>query len=170
MTHPGNALHSLQRFLSCSLLALVLALCTSPSQAQTCTATAVAPAFGVYSPSGGNTFANGVVSVSCNVLGVVPISVFYTIRLGLGSQPTGQQRQLAGGPGGAGRLQYNLYCDSGYTQVWADGSASSCVVSGGQALLLGSLLTPHPVYGLIISGQYVSAGSYSDVIAVDVLY
>lgn len=159
---------TVRQLAAAALLGVGLASLSS-SHAQSCTVSALAPAFGVYSPSGSSTLANGLVTVSCNVQ-LLPLNVFYTIQLGLGSQPTGQQRQLAGGPGGTARLQYNLFCDAARTQIWADGSGSSCTVSGGQALLLGGLLTLYPVYGRVPTGQYVPAGSYSDVIAVDVLY
>lgn len=154
--------------LPCALAAL--ALWASPAaQAQSCTTSAVAPTFGVYNAAGNNTLANGIVNVSCNVLGI-PLSITYTIRLGLGSQPAGTQRQLAGGPGDTGRLPYNLFCDPAYTQVWADGSGQTCVISGGHLLLLGGILTPYPVYGRINGGHYVPAGSYSDMVTVEVLY
>lgn len=138
-------------------------------QAQSCTASVIAPAFGVYNATANATLANGAVNVSCTVIGL-PLSVFYTIRLGMGGQPESPLRQLAGGPGGKARLPYNLFCDAGYNQIWADGSGQTCVVSGGRALLLGGLLTLHPVFGRINGGHFVPAGNYADIITVDVLY
>ena len=163
---PPRPAHRL--LLSCALAALA-GWATPAAQAQSCTASAIAPAFGVYNATANATLANGVVNVSCNVIGL-PLTVFYTIRLGMGSQPNGSQRQLAGGPGSTGRLPYNLFCDAAYTQVWGDGSGQTCVVNGGRVLLLGGLLTPYPVYGRINGGSFVPAGSYNDTVTVEVLY
>ena len=69
-----------------------------------------------------------------------------------------------------GHLPYNLFCDPAHTQIWADGSGQTCVINGGRVLLLGGSLTPYPVYGRIKGGHYVPAGSYSDMVTVEVLY
>ncbi len=159
---------SSRAMLTCAMAALAF-FAPPAAYAQSCTTSAIAPAFGVYNATANVTQANGVVNVSCNVVSL-PTTVFYSIRLGMGSQPNGTQRQLAGGPGSTGRLPYNLYCDPAYTTVWGDGSGQTCVVNGGSTLLLGALLNPHPVYGRINGGSFVPAGSYSDTVTVEVLY
>lgn len=137
------------------------------AQAQLCTATAIAPLFGNYPSSAAGNSANGSVSVTCLVLGITPQTVFYTIQLELNSQAQLMQRRMAFG---ASHLNYNVFCDSGYNQIWADGTGGSCTVTGGQTDLLGNLLSVFPVYGRIPGGQFLSPGVYSDSITVKVLY
>ncbi len=150
-------------------LAITLLLLVSghAANAQICTSSVTTPVFANYRATGADTAANGSVSVSCVVLGVTGQSVSYTVKLELGAQSLGtQRRMLSGGQ----YLRYNVYCDSGLQNVWADGGASTCVQTGGQAGLLGTLLTVFPVYGNIPAGQFVPAGIYTDTIAVQVLY
>lgn len=142
-------------------------LCQNNAQAQLCTASAIAPLFGNYQSAGSGSNANGSVSVSCLVPGITPQNVFYTIELELNGQAQLTQRRMVFG---TNYLNYNVFCDGGYSQVWADGSGSSCTVTGGQAGLLGTLLTVSPVYGRIPGGQFLSPGTYTDSITVKVLY
>lgn len=146
---------------------LGLALWGQAAMAQICTTTGLAPAFAAYQASGTLNSSAGSVSVSCVVLGVLGQNVSYTVRLGLSAQAQGMQRRMASG---AAYLGYNLFCDSGYSQVWGDGSNGSCVRTGGQSGLLGTLLTVYPVYGRIPEGQYVAPGTYSDLVSIEVLY
>jgi spore coat protein U-like protein len=141
MTHMSIRLRCVYRLLlACAGLAG--ALLTTPAQAQSCTVSANSPTFGVYNPSGIDTVTTGLISVSCNVSGLLALNVFYTIQLGMGSYASGTQRNLAGGTDGSGRLKYNLFCDITYSQIWGDGSNGSCVVTGGRLLLLGRCSAP----------------------------
>lgn len=157
----------LPRLLSIGL-GLWLSLWAQAASAQVCVTSTVLPIFGNYLASSPATTAAGSVSVSCVVLGVLGQSVFYTVSLSPGGQAQGTQRRL--GNGGASFLPYNVFCDSGYNQIWADGSSGTCTRTGGQAGLLGTLLTVFPLYGRIPGGQFVPPGSYTDTIAVEVLY
>ncbi|WP_309679150.1 spore coat U domain-containing protein [Polaromonas sp.] len=155
------------RLLLSTALGLWLALSGQAASAQVCTTSAVAPVFGNYLSTSPGSNAAGSVSVSCVVPGVLGQNVFYSVKLGLSGQAQGTQRRM----GSAGNfLAYNVFCDSGYNQIWADGTGASCVRTGGQAGLLGTLLTVYPLYGRIPGGQFVSPGSYSDNIAIEVLY
>lgn len=146
---------------------LFFGLFCQASSAQTCTTSATAPLFGNYRSSGSGTAANGSVSVSCVVVGIVSRSVSYTVKLDLNSQAQGTQRRMLFG---SNYLRYNVYCDSSFNSIWADGAASTCTNTGGQANLLGTLLTVFPVYGNIPGGQFVPSGTYNDNIAIQVLY
>lgn len=157
----------LQRFCLYSAFLILLLLCQKNAQAQLCTASAVAPAFGNYQSAGSGNSANGSISISCQVLGATPQTVFYTIQLELNSQAQLMQRRMALG---SAYLNYNVFCDGGYNQIWADGSSSSCTVTGGQTDLLGNLMKVYPVYGRIPGGQFLSPGTYTDSITVKVLY
>lgn len=155
----------LLRFCLCSVFFMLLLVCQKNAQAQLCTASAIAPVFGNYQSSGNN--ANGSVSITCLVLGITPQTVFYNVQLELNSQAQLTQRRMAFG---GSYLNYNIFCDGGYNQIWVDGSGSSCSVTGGQTGLLGNLLTVFPVYGRIPGGQFLSPGLYTDNITVKVLY
>lgn len=150
------------------LAALVWVAMTAPAvHAQSCTATAVAPVFGSYSSGGGDRLSNGSVTVACTVLGTVPLSVVYSVNIGLGTQADGLQRKLLGS---GQSLNYNLFCDSSLSRIWVDGLGGSCSAQGGNAALLGNLLTVFPVYGKLPGGQTVPAGAYSNALTVQVLY
>lgn len=155
----------LWRFCLCASFFLALLLCQKPAHAQLCTASSISPVFGNYLSTGNN--ANGSISITCIVLGITPQTVFYTIQLELNSQAQATQRRMASG---GNYLNYNIYCDASYSQVWVDGTGSSCHATGGQTGLLGNLLTVFPVYGRIPGGQFLSPGIYNDSISVKVLY
>ncbi len=148
-------------------LSICLLLWSHTASAQVCVTTAVAPVFAPYQASAGGTTGTGSINVSCVVLGILGQDVSYTVRLSLSAQAQGLQRRMLGD---ANYLSYNLFCDSGYSQIWADGDGSTCVASGGQSGLLGTLLTVYPVYARIPGGQYVAPGSYNDTVQIDVLY
>ena len=146
-------------------LVLGLMLWVQQASAAVCTVTpVVAPVFASY--QGVQTDATGSITVVCTSL--LPESVSYTVRLGLSSQAVGTQRQMALG---AGRLSYNFFCTNGYSQVWADGSGGTCVApGGGTVLVLFPLVTAYTVYGRIPGGQLAAAGTYTDTVAIQVLY
>jgi spore coat protein U-like protein len=147
-------------------LGLWLALCSPPASAQLCTVVGTAPLFGTYSTGSGSP-ANGSVSVTCVVLGIFGQDVSYSVRLGMSAQALGTQRRMNNG---TNYLNYNVYCQSNYSQVWGNGLGATCAPTGGQTGLLGTLLTVFPVYGIIPAGQYVTPGSYGDSIDIEVLY
>jgi spore coat protein U-like protein len=163
----GHILGFLKRSYRTLLTCLFFSLSPQAAWSQVCTASANAPVFGAYQATGSGSGANGSVSVSCVVLGTLSQNVFYTVKLDLGSQAQGTQRRMQSG---SNHLRYNLYCDGSFNSIWADGGSSTCTKSGGQASLLGTLLTVFPVYGNIPGGQFVASGSYTDSISVQVLY
>ena len=150
--------------------AALVALLAPAAWGQSCSVSATAPNFGVYNPAAADAITTGLISVTCNVSGPLALNVLYTIELGMGANASGTQRNLAGGTGGTGQLAYNLFCDITYSQVWGDGSNGSCVRTGGRLLLLGPLLSTFAVYARAPRGQFVSAGSYTDLITIRVLY
>jgi len=90
----------------------------------------------------------------------------YTIALSTGGSGTYSPRRMASG---SNNLEYNLYTDATYSQIWGDGTSGSATVASGSALL-GS--RDHPVYGRIpLSTQWnASVGSYSDSITLTITY
>lgn len=144
---------------------LLLALCQTKAHAQLCTVSAIAPIFGNYQSSGNS--ANGSVNVTCVVLGLIPQNVVYTVQMEFSSQAQLTQRRMAFG---SNYLNYNIFCEGSYAQIWGDGSGSTCVSTGSHTGLLGNLLTVYPVYGRIPGGQFLSPGTYTDTIQVKVLF
>ncbi len=65
-------------------------------------------------------------------------------------------------------MNFNLYKDAAFTQVWGDGTASTFTVAGtGSGLLTANSLT---VYGQIPVSQDKPTGTYSSLITVTVSY
>jgi spore coat protein U-like protein len=149
------------------MLGFVLLNCSSTCFAQQCVTTAVPPVFGTYRSSGSGNDVNGTITVSCSVLGTTAVDINYSIKLELSGNAQGIQRQMVFGNE---FLKYNLYCDAGRSQVWADGANSTCTILGGQTALLGTRATVHSLYGRIPGGQYVAAGAYFDSLLVQILY
>ena len=166
MKHRQPILQAWRRVMA-PIVGWCLLLWGQAALAQICTTTGVAPVFVGYQASGPGAESAGSVSVTCVVLGILGQSVSYTVNLGPGGQAQGMQRRMGSG---AAFLRYNFYCDSGRSQVWADGSGGTCRAAGGQAGLLGTLLTVYPVYASIPGQQYVTPGAYSDLVSIEVLY
>ncbi|TXI81784.1 MAG: SCPU domain-containing protein [Cupriavidus sp.] len=142
-------------------------LCSQPAMAAlTCSVTAVGVIFPNYnglSSSSSYTYGSGSVTVSClNLLFATPITVAMT----KGSASSYNPRTMTFG---SYALNYNLYLDSGYTQIWGDGTGGSVTKSDTIGGLLGSSLT-YTVYGRLPGGQNVAAGAYIDTIFVTVMY
>ena len=131
---------------------LCAALLALPSLGRAaCTISTAGLAFGTYDPlSTTPRDATGSVSYNCQNVG------WASAYLSRGSSPTLFNRTMTQG---ANALSYNVYLDTGHTQVWGDASGSYYVlVPNGK----GSI----PVYGRIFAQQDVSAGAYSDVLTV----
>lgn len=125
-----------------------------------CTVAATNLAFGNYDASSGTpNDATSTVTTTCSN------TTNYTVALnaGTGSGATVATRKMTNG---ANTLDYTMYTTSGRTTVWGDGTLSTATQSGtgngsGQALT---------VYGRISTGQYVTAGNYSDTVTATVTY
>jgi len=69
---------------------------------------------------------------------------------------------------GASTLDFNLYRDSAYSQVWGDGTGSTYTVAAtGSGLLTSNNIT---VYGSIPVSQDKPVGTYTSLITVTVSY
>jgi spore coat protein U-like protein len=67
---------------------------------------------------------------------------------------------------GANTLNYSMYTTAGRTTVWGDGTLST-VTQAGTGNGTGQALT---VFGRVPTGQYVTAGSYTDTVTATVTY
>ncbi len=66
---------------------------------------------------------------------------------------------------GTGFLDYNVYTDSGRTQIWGDGSANTFIRS---KKVTKNTPWSSTVYGRIPPGQDVSIGSYNETVTVTI--
>jgi spore coat protein U-like protein len=126
-----------------------------------CNVTATTLNFGTYDPTSATALAgSSTVSVFCT--SGTPYTAALNVGSGGGSFTT---RTIANG---SNTLNYNLFRDSAYAQVWGDGSGSTFTVAGtGSGLLTASNIT---VYGQIPIAQDKPAGSYSSTVTVTVTY
>jgi len=121
-----------------------------------CSITTTPVAFGVYDPVVANATApldgTGSVVVTCTK------GAGTRIDLNNGANFSGGNRRMAAG--GDNFLTYQLYQDTGRTQVWGSGG------SAGQAIAGAPSKAPRTftVFGRVPAGQDVSAGSYTDTV------
>jgi spore coat protein U-like protein len=163
--HPGLA----------ALAALAFLGAASGAPALSClsaTVTATGPAFGTYNPLNvANTWSNGSVQVTCYISTAINATVSASVALNAGSSGSFTPRTLQAG---GHALNYNLYADSAYTQVWGDGTGSTVTVTDSFTfVLLGGLVqsVTSTVYGQIPAQQLaVYPGNYTDTITVTVNY
>lgn len=118
--------------------------------------------FGAYNPASATALTGtSTVSVYCTN------GSAYTTALNVGSGGgTFATRTLLNGS--SDTLNFNLYRDAGYSQIWGDGSASTYTVAGtGAGLLTANTIT---VYGQIPVSQDKPVGTYTSTITVTVSY
>ena len=149
-----------------SLAAMLLA--TPGAQAAlVCTVSTSGVAFGAFNPLAGQSAdSTGTISVTCIGLPLSTTSYTITIASGLGSFAA---RKMVSG---SDNLTYNLYRNSGFTQVWGDGSGTTFTVTDSVTIPLSlSITTNYVVYSRIASGQNTAkAQSYTDSALVTVTY
>jgi spore coat protein U-like protein len=126
-----------------------------------CSVSATALNFGAYNPASG-TALTGTSTVSVYCTGGTP----YTTALNVGSGGgTFATRTLSGG---GQTLNFNLYRDASYSQIWGDGTASTFTVAGtGSGILTANTIT---VYGEVPVSQDKPIGTYTSTITVTVNY
>lgn len=123
-------------------------------------------AFGSYnSLSGQSATSSGTISVTCT--GNPGDSATYTITIAAGAGSYSTRTMAAG----AHSLVYNLYKDSGCTQVWGDNSNGTYSVTDSITLSSSSDTKNYVVYGRIAGSQNsAAAGSYSDNLLITITY
>lgn len=125
-----------------------------------CTVAATNLAFGNYDASSGAPNDNSsTVTVTCSN------GSAYTVALdaGTGSGATVAVRRMTNG---GNTLDYSMYTTAGRVTVWGDGTLST-VTQAGTGNGAGQGFT---VYGRIPTGQFVTAGNYSDTVTATVTY
>jgi spore coat protein U-like protein len=134
-----------------------LLLCLARPADAACTVTGGNISFGSY--DGSTAVAGlGLVSFNCGSL------TSFTVKLGSGSGTIAQRTLQLNGTGPA-TLSYNLYTDLGHTHIWGDGITGD--TQGVLSVLGGSSLS---LFGLVPSGQKVTAGSFSDNVVITIVF
>jgi spore coat protein U-like protein len=126
-----------------------------------CNVSATTLNFGAYNPGSASAL-TGTSTVSVYCTSGSP----YTAALNVGSGGgTFATRTLSSG---GSTLDFNLYRDAAYAQIWGDGTASTFTVAGtGSGLLTANTIT---VYGQVPISQDKPVGTYSSTITVTVNY
>jgi spore coat protein U-like protein len=123
----------------------------------TCTPTSVGISFGTF--SGSQVTNIGSIGLTCSGNGNVTFAV--TLSTGSGTYTT---RLLKNG---APSLQYNLYRDAAFTQVWGDGTGGSNAVPGSINVNSAQIVTL-PLYAKLPGQAIPGQGGYGDTITVTV--
>lgn len=140
------------------------ALCSAPALAVTCSVTANPIAFGNYN---GVTKAQITTTSTFTVTCTGPGSFSYVISLSPGRSGTATARYLASG---TNRLNYQVYKDAGYSQVFGNGAGGTYTFTGSATLGSGSASGSATLYSIIPAGQGPTPGSYSDTLTLQVSY
>jgi len=145
---------------------------------------AITPAFGSGCTLTGN--APTVTATDIDFMGyrasaISPVAADGTVKircpLGIGLLPSFDVALSAGHAGGfspremtlgTDSLTYNIFTATDHSTIWGDGNNGSVTQSFSAILSLGTI--SFTAYGLIPTGQYVPAGTYSDTITVTVTY
>lgn len=151
--------------LKLSIAAALLAAAAPAFSASVCTIQSLPtigfPNYDVF--VGAPTVTSGIATIHCTGSGSLP-----SFTVGIGQSATSSSisgRQMAQqGVGSTGRLNYNIYKDGGYSNLWGDGTA-------GTTPLVVSTSGPNtqvPVYGKIDPGQDAPVGNYKDTVIMSV--
>jgi len=149
--------------IACAALALLGAPPARAGTIASCTISAVGVAFGTYTPLQASPLdMNGTINITCT--GVAGRNTV-TIDLSTGASNSYLARTLITG---IHTLNYNLYFDAAYTQVWGNGTGGS--VEGSATIRRRTPNASLPVYGAVAAGQDPAPGTYGDTIIVSVNY
>jgi spore coat protein U-like protein len=109
------------------------------------------------------TVTSGIATIRCTGTGGLA-----TFTVGIGQSATSNSisgRQMAQqGAGSTGRLNYNIYKDGGYSNLWGDGTAGTTPL----VVVPAGLNTPVAVFGKIDPGQDAPVGNYKDTVIMSV--
>ncbi|HEY0721014.1 MAG TPA: spore coat U domain-containing protein [Gammaproteobacteria bacterium] len=141
-----------------SRLAGIVLLGCSGAAAAECSINVTGTNFGLYQPFDyAPTDSSGDITINCSP------DITYNIKLDTGNAVSFIPRQLKSG---TATLEYNLYRDVSYNEVWGDGMGGTYTRSGpgtGSNEIL-------KIFGRIPTGQNVAEGIYTDTVGVLVEY
>ena len=134
-----------------------LAFALTAQQGHACTLNVTGVNFGSY-----DVFSNSALDSTGNIDVNCPSGVGYSIALTAGGGTYTQRIMNSGGHS----LNYNLYTDANRAVVWGDAVSGTVTVNGTGI----SVNVNHAVYGRIPARQNVRAGSYSDIVIVELTF
>lgn len=140
-----------------SRFAGIVLLGISGAAAAECSINVTGASFGLYLPFDAPTDSSGDITINCTS------DITYNIKLDAGNAASFFPRQLKSG---AATLEYNLYRDVSYNEVWGDGMGGTYTRTGSGT---GSAETLR-IYGRIPTNQNVAEGIYTDTVGVLVEY
>lgn len=153
-----------RRALVCGLLAMLFSG-WAHALVSSCTVSASGVAFGIYDPTLATaTLSSGTVSVSCVVSGATGHNPV-TIAFDAGNSGSFLSRTMLNG---TDSLNYNLYLDAAYTQVWGDGTGVSATDT--QYVTPGKPSFSATVYGMMPALQTPASGTFIDTITMTVSF
>ena len=133
-------------------------LTVSATVISSCTVLPGTLSFGNYNPTSGSPLdVDGTFTVTCTT-GTAPV-----VGLGLGLNATGSTRRMING---LQYLTYEIYKESGRTNVWGD-SGGNTVTLAAAASILPQTIT---VYGRVPASQSASAGVFADTVAITLTF
>ena len=136
---------------------LIVAFALTAQQGHACTLNVTGVNFGSY-----DVFSNSALDTTGNIDVNCPSGVGYSMALTPGGG-TQTQRLMSSG---AHTLNYNLYTAANRAVVWGDATSGTVTVNGTGI----GVNVNHGVYGRIPARQNVRAGSYSDIIIVELTF
>jgi spore coat protein U-like protein len=139
---------------------------------QTCTVSATAMAFGnTYQPLVGTALATtSTVTITCNP-GLIVINLTPVVTLGPGGSGSQTARRMSTTTTPVRNLTYQIYKDTGHTQIWGDGTGGTFTNSTTIGLgLIFPITQTYTAYGYILPNTPGSVGVYSDMVQVIVTY
>jgi spore coat protein U-like protein len=144
------------------LIALTIAAAPAIAEAQlglNCTISTTPVAFGDYNVlSATPKTTTGSVTYQCT------LGVNIIVTLGRGSSSTFDPRTMRNG---AEVLNYNLYREATFQNIWGDGTGGTQTYTSAATVLFATTVT---VYGQLPAGQNVAAGSYTDSVVATIIF
>lgn len=128
-----------------------------------CTISSPAIAFGTINIGTTNsTTVNISVTCTCNQVTIVN----YTITLSTGASNSYTKRNMTSG---SNIINYQVYTNSGATQIFGNGTANTVTITDGYLIALGSVTKNYTIYGRI-PAQTAQGGTYNDSLTATLTY
>ncbi len=93
-------------------------------------------------------------------------TVSYTVTFSAGSSGSSANRRMANG---GNTLNYNIYKNSGYSQIYGNGTGGTVIISNAYSFIT-SRTDNYAIYSKIPALQNVYVGNYSDSVSVTVTW
>ncbi|HJD56274.1 MAG TPA: spore coat protein U domain-containing protein [Rickettsia endosymbiont of Pyrocoelia pectoralis] len=135
---------------------------TAENAMATCSISVPTVSFGNFNAGSART-TSVTASVTCSAL--ISLLMSYTVTFSTGSANVYNPRTVASG---ANVMNYNLYKDSGYSQILGNGTSSTVTITDSYLLGLGPVTRNYTIYASLPANSLAAAGSYQDTITATV--